>query len=99
MSPTLNTLLHIPLMRSADQPATATLLRLDAAFRPGLTVKQLLQLLTICQCGVIMTRNAFTHHYCKFVVVDLTGQSDSEEGDVSVDGSTGDSVMESGALV
>lgn len=96
MSPTTNSLLHIPLMRSADQPALDALLRLDSAFRPGLTIKQLFYLLTICRCGVIMTRNTFTRHYCKFIIVDLTVESDSEGKDDS--DAAADSVMGSGEL-
>lgn len=77
--PSATSLLQLALMRSSDRLAIDELLRLDSSYRPGITVKQFFQLFTICKCGLIMTRNAFTRHLCRYIIVDLTTQSDSEE--------------------
>lgn len=76
---TPNSLLQLALMKSSAQTAIDELLRLESSYRPGLSIQRLFQILTICRCGIIMTRHAFTRHFCRYIVVDLTTQSDSED--------------------
>lgn len=37
-------------------------MRLDSWGRPGLTLRDLWALLTICRCGIVTTREAFPYH-------------------------------------
>jgi hypothetical protein len=67
------------------QPAELTpaavfdlLLRLDAMIRPGLTVREFMDLFVRCnRCGLVMTRRVFNSHDCVLAyegveIIDLT---------------------------
>lgn len=60
-------------------PSWFTFYKLTASVRPGLTAREFFDLFTQCRCGLIMTRTAFTRHYCKFTVIDLTLEEDEDE--------------------
>lgn len=73
---------RILIMREARgvSPNWFNFYKLNAHGRPGLTAQEFFDLFTHCRCGLIMTRTAFTRHYCKFTVIDLT--VDEDDGDV-----------------
>lgn len=59
-----------------------TLLQLDHLTNPGITSDRFAALFVQCRCGLVTTRRAFTLHYCRPQVIDLTG--DSEDSDSMV---------------
>lgn len=72
---------RLPLMRRAkdNNPDWFHFYRLTSLNRPGLTADQFFDLLTQCRCGLIMARSAFPRHYCSYVIIDLTQETDNED--------------------
>lgn len=62
-------------------------MKLDSWGRPGLTLCELWTLLTICECGIVTTQEAFPHHreHCPGEPMESGSDEESEEDISEVD--------------
>ena len=66
-------------MRGSSGDSTLAMAKLDAQVRPGLTATEFYETFTRCACGSIMSRRAFRFHFCRYTIIDLTGDTSDDE--------------------
>jgi len=75
----------IPLIATYERPVKAPdtalnqLMRLHSSDKPGLPETDFRKLFAKCCCGLVMMRQVFSNHACQPVIIDLTGDDNTDK--------------------
>lgn len=75
----------IPLIATYERPVKAPdiilnqLMRLHSSDAPGLPEAEFRKLFAKCRCGLVMSRGVFGNHVCQPVIIDLTGDDNTDK--------------------